>query len=391
MTRRALLRARAHGHARVSNVELFFDLVFVFAITQLSHALLHDLTPAGALRTGMLFLAVWWVWIYTAWATNFLDPDRGAIRALLFGLMLAGLVLSMALPGAWGERGLVFAGAHVAMQVGRSVLFVLAIGPGDPPLRRNFLRVALWLAAAAPFWLAGGMLEGDRRLVLWAIALAIEYIGPLAYFWTPGLGRSTTRDWRVEGGHMAERCGLFIIIALGESVLVTGATFAGMAWTPVALASFATAFLGSVAMWWVYFHIGAERATEHIAGSADPGRMARLGYTYLHLPVVAGIILAAVGDELVLHHPGGHLGPVEVVCILGGPVLFLLGLALFKRISLGHLPLSHLGGLALLAALALLGAKGVAWLPPLGLLALANAVLVVVAVWEHHSLKGGAA
>jgi low temperature requirement protein LtrA len=188
----------------------------------------------------------------------------------------------------------------------------------------------------------------------------------------------------VEGAHLSERCALFIIIALGESILVTGATFAGMAWTAETAAAFVTAFVGSIAMWWVYFNIGAERGTRHITGAADPGAMARLGYTYLHLPVVAGIVVAAVGDEMILHHPHGHTEPAAVACILGGPALYLGGLLLFKRIGQGRPPLSHLVGLALLAALLVLAAPV---LSPLALAAAANAVLVLVASWEHLSLR----
>jgi low temperature requirement protein LtrA len=383
--RPALLRSREpHAHARVTFVELFFDLVFVFAITQLSHALVHDPTPAGALRAAVLFLAMWWVWIFTSWVTNWLDPDRGPIRTLLFLMMLAGLVLSMAIPSAFGERGLAFALAYTAMQVGRTAFMLWAIGPDDPALRRNFLRILVWLGAASPFWIIGGLVPPDARLGLWAIALAIEYVSPSVYFWVPGLGRSTIGDWQVEGAHLSERCALFIIIALGESILVTGATFAGMAWTAEAAAAFVTAFVGSIAMWWVYFNIGAERGTRHITSAGDPGRMARLGYTYLHLPVVAGIVVAAVGDEMILHHPQGHTDRAAVACILGGPALYLGGLLLFKRIGLGRLPLSHLVGLALLALLLLVAAPV---LSPLALAVSANAVLVLVAIWEHLSLR----
>jgi low temperature requirement protein LtrA len=379
----ALLRERQpHAHARVGFVELFFDLVFVFAVTQLSHALLHDLTAAGVLRTGLLFLAVWWVWIDTAWVTNWIDPDRVAARLMLFALMLAGLVLSISIPDAFGARGLSFACAYVLMEVGRSAFMVWAVGPADAALRRNFLRILCWQALAAPFWIAGGLVEGEGRAVLWLAAVAVWTLGPVVGFRVPRLGRSTTADWNVEGGHMAERCGLFIIIALGESILVTGATFGRLAWSAPTVAAFVVAFVGSVAMWWVYFHIGAERGTRHITGSADPGRMARLGYTYLHIPIVAGIVVAAVADELVLAHPEGHAEPAAMAAILGGPALYLLGNALFKRIALGHLPLSHLVGLGLLVVLTFVAPA----LAPLGLAAVATAILIVVAAWEHVSL-----
>jgi low temperature requirement protein LtrA len=181
---------------------------------------------------------------------------------------------------------------------------------------------------------------------------------------------------------MAERCGLFIIIALGESILVTGATFAKLAWTAETAAAFAVAFTGSVAMWWVYFNIGAERGSRLIAGSDDPGRLARIAYTYLHIPIVAGIIVAAVADELVLAHPGGHVETRAAAAILGGPALYLIGNALFKRTSSPHLPLSHLVGLGLLAML--IPVCGL--VTPLVLSAGATTVLIVVAIWEWLSL-----
>jgi len=370
------------GHARVTNVELFFDLVFVFAVTQLSHRLLHDLTLAGALGTALLFLAMWWVWIFTAWATNWLDPDRTAVRLLLFAMMLAGLLFSISIPHAFAETGLIFAAAHAAMQLGRTLFAIWAVR-ASARMRQNFYRILVWLGAAALFWIAGGLAEGGWRAALWAAALAIEYAAPWAYFRVPGLGRSQIADWRVDGAHMAERCGLFVIIALGESIVVTGAAFGEIAWTPATLAAFATAFVGSVAMWWIYFHIGAERAAAHIGAAATPGRMARLGYTYLHMPIVAAIILGAVGDELVLQHPDGHADAKAIAVILGAPALYLAGNAGFKRLTARHTPLSHVAGLGLLAAL-----LGVAWLcSPLGLAALATAVLVLVAGWEHVSLK----
>lgn len=220
------LRARSpHEHNKVSFTELFFDLVFVFAITQLSHFLLKHLTLMGAVQTGILFLAVWWVWIFTSWVTNWVDPERTPVRLMMYGLMLAGLVLSTSIPEAFEGRGLSFALAYVSMQVGRSLFMIWALKQHDWDNFRNFQRITAWLATSALFWLAGGLAEHDLRLWLWLIALAIEYVSPSLGFRTPGLGRSATTDWLVEGGHLAERCGLFVIIALGESILVTGATF----------------------------------------------------------------------------------------------------------------------------------------------------------------------
>ena len=377
------LRARTgHDHHRVTFVELFFDLVFVFAITQLSHGLLAHLTPLGVLQTAILMLAVWWVWIDNVWITNWLDPERAPVRLLLFVLMMLGLVVSASIPKAFEERALAFALAYGAMEIIPKLFMLWALKRHDAGNYRNFLRITVWRSLGAACWIAGGFVEGEARLFVWVLALAIDTGSPIIGFWTPGLGRSTTADWTVEGAHMAERCGLFVIIALGESILITGATFAGLAWTPATLAAFANCFIGSVAMWVVYFNIGAERSSRAVAASDDPGRLARSGYTYMHIPIVAGIIVAAVADELTLHHPGGHTDIKTAAAILGGPALYLLGNSLFKWLTAPYAPLSHTVGLGLLAALIL----AVPVVPPLGLSAATTAVLILVAVWEWISL-----
>ncbi len=378
------LRVRhGHEHSRVTFVELFYDLVFVFAVTQLSHGLLEHLTPLGALQTAILMIAVWWAWIDTAWITNWVDPERAPVRLLLFTLMLFGLVLSASIPKAFEERALAFALAYIAMQAVRTLFMLWALKRHDQGNFTNFLRITIWHAADMPLWIAGALAEGPARLVLWALAIGIESIAPMVGFRVPGIGRSTTTDWLVEGGHMAERCALFIIIALGESVLITGATFAGLAWTAPHVGAFLVAFIGSVAMWAVYFNIGAERGSRQIASSGDPGRLARNGYTYIHIVIVAGIIVAAVGDELVLHHPAGAIDAKTAMVLLGGPALYLVGNSLFKRLSAPNYPLSHWVGLAALALLV----PAVGALTPLTLSAATTAVLIVVVIWEWNSLR----
>ncbi|HVV43421.1 MAG TPA: low temperature requirement protein A [Nitrobacter sp.] len=382
----SILRVREpHRHHRVTYVELFFDLVFVFAVTQISHTLLAHFTALGLAQVTILMLAVWWVWVFTSWTTNWLDPEKTSVRVMLFGLMIAGLLLSTSIPKAFEARGLAFALAFVAMQVGRSLFVVAMVPKSETGHRHNFLRIACWMSASGVFWIAGGLAEPALRVGLWIIALAIEYAGPAMRFRTPGLGASTMQEWEVEGGHMAERAALFIIIALGESIVVTGATFSEAPWTAPAIVAFLVALLGSIAMWWIYFHIGAEAGAEHISSAAESGRLARLAYTYIHLPIVAGIVVSAVGDELLLAHPLGHSGVKEVFGIVGGPLIYLSGTILFKRTIRGHLQLSHLVGIALL--LALLPVAGS--LSPLALAAAVAVVLIVVATWEAISLGSG--
>jgi low temperature requirement protein LtrA len=268
------------------------------------------------------------------------------------------------------------------MQVGKTVFLWLSTPPSRPLARLNAVRITAWLSTSAIFWMAGGFAAGEARLALWAVALVIEYISPAVRFWIPKYGASAIADWVIEGGHMAERCALFVIIALGESIVVTGATFSELNWNAEVVVAFLSALVGSIAMWWIYFHTGAEAGSEQISASSEPARLARLAYTYLHMPIVAGIIVSAVADELVLKHPGGHSDLRTVVSAIGGPLLFLVGTILFKLTIRGFLQLSHGVGIIALAGLCWFAAE----LSPLMLSILTTAILILVAVWESVSL-----
>lgn len=379
------------GHAPVGYIELFFDLVYVFAITQLSHHLLQHLTWTGAVQTLVLFLAVWWAWMFTTWATNWVDPDHPANRLMLGAVMIGSLVMSSTIPHAFGRSGLAFAIAYIAVQAGRSLYVARAMGEWRRgSTNANLTRISIWFAATAPLWIAGGLAGSAKaQLVWWAGALAIEYLGPLCFFLVPGLGRSGLDEWAIAGGHMAERCALFIIIALGEGVLITGATFGALPISGATTAAFIVAFLGSFAMWWVYFDVGAKRGAAHIEHHDNPGIVGRNAFTYWHIPIVAGIILIAVADELTLAHPLVAVHGDFVLTTAFGMGLFLLGTMNFKRISSGGkgFPLSHLAGLALVGALAAWG-----WLTHPGTLAfyaLTTAIFAFVALWEWGSYHGG--
>jgi low temperature requirement protein LtrA len=333
----SLLRARDGGEQQVTPLELFCTLVFVYAVTQLSHRLLDHLTIGSTLGTLLLLVAVWRAWVDTTWVTNWFDPDRTPVRLLLVALMLVSLVMSVAIPETFDEGGPMFALAYVTIQAGRTAFVVLALGRSSS-LGRNFQRILAWFAIPAVLWVAGGLLQGEARYVLWVIAVVLEYTGPVAGFWTPGLGRSTTADWTVEGGHFAERCRLFVILALGESIPVTGTTFAEIEASTATVSAFVVAFLGSVALWWIYFGRSAEAARGMFSSSEDPGRLARSAYTYFHLPMIAGIISVAAADELTVAHPGEHGTLASVTLTLGGTALFLAGHALFKWAVLGGCP-----------------------------------------------------
>ncbi|MTW09503.1 hypothetical protein GM658_02730 [Pseudoduganella eburnea] len=368
-------------------VELFFDLVFVFAVTQLSHTLLKKLDAEGALQVGLLFMATWWVWIYTVWATNWFDPEKKTVRAALFALLVAGLLMSVSIPRAFSDLGWLFGASIMLQQSGRTLAMLAACrGEDGISLRRNFMRINVWIGGSGLLWVAGGLSAPESRIAWWLAALAVDLAAPMLFYFVPGLGRSTLADWNVDGSHMAERCALFVIIALGESLLVTGATFADLHFDTVTVFAFLLAVLGSILMWWLYFDHGLEQGHHRIVHSQTPGRHARNNYTYLHIPIVAGVIVGAVGDELVLSHPYSG-NPAAMAAIVGGPLIFLSGLALFKWLAHTRAwpPLSHLIGIGLLLVL---GALAVV-MPLSPLLATIGCVLVLlfVAVWESCVLR----
>ena len=377
--RTSLLRAHGDEAHRVSFFELFFDLVYVFAITQLSHGLLEHLDLRGLAETVVLLLAVWWAWVYTTWATNWLNPDSTGCRLMLIGVMGAGLVMATSIPDAFGDGGLTFALAYAAIQVGRSA-FVLWAVREDPVRRANFERILIWNAAASVLWVAGGLASGTTRDLVWIAALVVDYAAPAARFLVPGLGRSMTADWTVTASYISERFKLFMILALGESIIVIGATFSDLEPDPATVLAFATAFAGSVGMWWMYFHRSADAGEEVMGHSGDPGRLARSAYTYWHLPMVTGIIVTAVGDELVIAHPLGHADPATVATVLGGPALFIAGHALFKFTVFGVVSVPRLVAIALIGAFVPLAMS----LSPL-LIGL-TATLVVIGVAVHETV-----
>ena len=228
-----LLRSRnnSHGNAPVTPIELFFDLVFVFAVIQLSTELRLHLTPIGLLHTLIEFAAVWWVWVYTSWITNWLDPKHQPVRIMLVALSFLALLLACAVPNAFNGRGIAFAGAYVAMQLGRSLFMLWSVRRFDPVNVRNMARISIWLAISGLFWLGGGLATEPARTQLWLIALAFDFAAPALGFYVPGLGRSRTTDWNIDSYHLAERFAAFILIALGETILVTGETFYELHWT----------------------------------------------------------------------------------------------------------------------------------------------------------------
>ncbi len=387
--RRSLLRNHGGGAAPVSFLELFFDLVYVFAITQLSHFLHQHLDLLGFVQGMVLFLALWWAWMYTTWASNWANPDRMPVRLMMLALMVLSLLMAVAVPNGFTSGAALFAGSYVALQLGRTLCMAGMFAGENRANAVNMIRIALWFAVSALFWGIGVLRDQDERLGWWLVALAIEYAGPMAMYRVPGLGRSSLANWDISGGHMAERCALFIIIALGEGIVVTGSTFLSLEMTSGSLLAFLTAFASSALMWWLYFDLGAVRGARHIRDHSEPGRVARNAFTYLHMPIVAGIVIYAVADALLLEHWSEPADLTVMLTQCGGAILYLTGLGYFKRFGSRHtnFPLSHGIGQILFVLLGFLS-----WFTAITTLSFASlgvVIFLLVAVWEWVSYNGG--
>ncbi|MEH0936543.1 low temperature requirement protein A [Micromonospora psammae] len=383
----ALLRGGTSS-PRASFLELFFDLVFVFALTRVSQMLIDDVSTHGpyllrqAAETVVLFLALWMVWSVTAWATSVYEPESSGIQLVVVAAMFAALVMAVALPRAFEERALVFALGYVAIQVGRPLLITLLLG--RHPRRAVTLRLLCWSAISAVAWLAGAVLP-SARAVLWTLALAWDYAG-LALGWpVPGRGSTRASEWAVTGEHLAERYQQFFLIALGETILVIGLTFSSgdFSSTGAGAVAFALSFVTTALLWRIYFHRAGHVLTEAIRVARSPGLLGESA-SWTHLVIVAGVLLTGVGYELVITHPHGRTAPGWLVFVLAGPALFLAARARFEYEIFGRVSRSRVIGVVLLVALAPVALH----LPPVGALTLSVLVLSGIAVADAVRARG---
>lgn len=347
----SLLRKRGDGIASVSFSELLFDLIYVFAVTQISHYLLHNLHWLGFLQSTVIWFAVWMGWQHTAWVTNWFNPNIRTIRVLLFALMLIGLIMAAAIPDAFAGRGFVFAISYVAIQVGRTVCILLMLG-NKHELTPNFRRILGWFIISAVFWIWGAFEVGYERIIIWAIAVLCDYTSPMFGFHLPFLGRSDSgKEWTIEGHHLTERSQLFVIIAFGETILMTGVSLSeAEVWsTPVILAA-VVSVISSLAMWWIYFDSSSEAGSEKITEVDDPGLLG-LKYHSIHVVLVGALIMSAVGDELVVNHPFGHVTPEAVFVIIVGPIIYLIANMIYKWFTCRIIAGSHIAGIIALLAI----------------------------------------
>ncbi len=341
-----------------------------------------DLSRASIARAAFLLLVVWWAWIYTTWMVNWFDPGSTKVRLILACVTLASLLMSAAIPTAFSSEAWLFAGAYVAMQVGRSVA-ATALLAHDHPLRRVFGRLVVWSLFSAPLWIAGAAVDEAARPWVWGAALALDLIAPMVGYWTPALGRVQTTDWTVEGAHFAERFQSFVIIALGESIVITGATASSRGLTPSSVFALGVAFFVTGSLFWLYFGEMAKGSMNTIAESEDPGSLARDAYTYLHLPIIAGIIMVAVADDLLVSHPGEHLTTAGVVMATAGPAVYLLGESAVRLRMIGRVSRKRLACVAALVVLGLLGGE----MSALALTICVAALLAILAMSEAGWLR----
>jgi low temperature requirement protein LtrA len=327
----------------VTPLELFFDLVFVFALTQVTSLLVHDPTWHGVLRGLLVLAAIWWAWTGYAWLTSTIDVDEGGVGLVMLTSMAMLLGVALAVPTAFGNDALLFGVSFLAVRVLHLVLYA-RVGRDDSDLRRALLRVAPTELVGASLLVGAAFVGGDVRLGVWVLALAIDYLGPTVL----GLGEG----WRVAAEHFAERHGLVVLIALGESIIAIGVG-AGLQLVTGVIVGAALGIVVVSALWWLYFDVAAIFARTRLAQArgVERARLARDAYSYLHLPLVAGIVFFAFGLETTLHHLHRALDLIPAVALCAGVALYLLGHVAFLRVTTGRIFRRRTAGAVLLLAL----------------------------------------
>lgn len=362
----------------VTPLELFFDLVYVFTVSQLTHNLLHHVDARGVAETLVLTLAVMYAWFMTVWTSNWLDGDRRPVQLMLLGLMFASLLMSTSVSQAFGDRAGLFVVGYLAIQIGRTAFAVDAFR--GHRLHMHFSNALVWEIGTGLVWIAGIAADGDARLALWAAATLITYAGVIAGHPLPARKSPFSSDSQIYAEHLLERFRLFFLIALGETVLTIGNAFAGQPVQANRLLVLTVAFTGTVALWWCYFHRAEEIGMNAIEGADDASRIVGLG-NYTLIAMVIGIIAIAAGDELAIAAPRDPSTFSTAVLIFGGPVVFLLAQMAFMRRAAGRVPRPRV---LACAGLVLLGIATA----PLSLLAAviaSSAVLVAVAVADTRA------
>jgi low temperature requirement protein LtrA len=382
--RRRPLTRSASTTRRVTLLELFFDLVYVVALALISRGLAEEINWHQAGQALILLAAVWWTWTITSLVTDLYDPERTEIKALVLAVMFGVLLMASAIPKAFGDRGLTFAGAYVAIHLGRG-LFIIPAVRNDPQVQRRAARIFCWFALSAVPWIGGAFVSGDARMALWLLALGLDYLGLRLSYPVPGLGSVPAALFRLTAEHLAERYQQFYTIALGDAILVIGMAYTRNHSEFEDAVALLLAYATTLLLWRIYVHKAGELLPVAIKATRAPTRFLNTS-PYTHLLMVAGVVATAAGFELVLHtHTLPARTPPEWAAImLGGPALFLVGRALFEREVFNRVSWSRPGGVVALLAVA----PAILFLPALSASLAALLVLAGVALVDLRHSRG---
>ncbi len=363
----------AETERRTSYLELFFDLVFVFAITEVTTLILDK--DGGFVRAALILGLIWWAWSTYAWLTNAIDVEQTAVRVAVLVAAAASFFMAISVPQAFGATGIWFALTYFVV---RSLMLVLyLLGARDDPARRAAMtRLAPWFVAGPLLVIVGGLLEEPARSLLWTASLGVDIYGTF---------RAASAGWRVSPSHFAERYSLFIIIALGESLVAIGLTAAGGSFDPLLVTAVAVSVAGAMALWWAYFDFaarGMERALRLAQGQARSD-LARDMFTILHYPIVLGIILYAVAAKTTVGHPLEPLGETGLLALAGGVAAFLLGSVAVRWRGI-HVVANERLAAAVVIPIGLIVVRG---LPAVALMAVAVAAIALALVIETVRLR----
>ncbi|MFG1652527.1 low temperature requirement protein A [Micromonospora sp. NPDC049275] len=367
---------------RATFLELFLDLVFVFALTRISARVIVDFTDgqrgvlAGLGQALLLFLALWAVWSLTVWSTSWLDPEAPIVQTVIVLTTVGAMTMAVAVPDAFGARAALFAITYVSLQIGRVVYFHVA-GHGRPDPRQT-LRVLLWFGVSAPLWIVGGLVDdGTVRGPLWTVAVLVDYTGLYLGWPTPRIGAQRIGGRMIAAEHLAERYQQFLLIAIGEAIFVLGLAFSGSGFHADQTGGYVLALTTTVLLWRIYFHVAGRVQDAAVSHSHNAPRLAT-EMAFAHLLMIAGIVLTGVGFELFITEPRGHLPAAWLIAILGGPALFLAGRSALEYQVFARVSRSRLAGLLALGLLVPVTVH----LEPLTAGAAAAVVLVAVAVGD---------
>lgn len=387
----SLVRPREVARS-VAPIELFFDLVYVFTVTQLSQHLVGDVSLRGMAQTLVLTLAVMYAWFMTVWTSNWLDVERRQVQLVLLGLMFASLLMSTSVTAAFGvsfppwlsDRAALFVSGYLAIQIGRTAFAVVAFR--GHRLHDHFSNALAWELATGLLWIVGIFFDGDARLAIWAVAVLATYAGVIAGHPLPGRRSPFSTDSQIYAEHLLERFRLFFLIALGETVLTVGNAFANIPFGTETAIVVVAAFLGTVSLWWSYFHRAERIGIDALRDSGDASRLVAVG-NYTLIAMVIGIVAIAVGYERALIEPDFDVPIATAALIFGGPAIFLLAQLAFMRQATGETSQSRIVACATLLVLAFATAS----ISLLVAVIAASLVLLAVAVADTRAEEPSAA